>query len=515
VLRSRRALAFLGTLIVLAAAGAAAALAMTPDSRGAAKPQRGGTITIARIDDKTNVFQNESIWIAEQIMEPLYLAGKDGKTLKPWLATRYTVSKDGLTYSFTLRQGVKFSNGQPMTSADVKFSIDDARAQSKGWGYLDAAIKNITTPNPNTVVFHLKYQWAPFVADIGLFANGIIPKNFAGQARKTFYTHPIGTGPFVWDKRVVGTSVTLKRNPNYWQKGKPYLDGVTWTYVSDENTRELQLRGGQIQVDEFPPFNSIEKLEKTSGVTMSLFPSTRTDYLLMNENYAPLKDVHVRRAISYAIDRKAIVKSVLFGHGQPANSFLPPQVPFYDKSTPGLQYDMTKAKAELAKSKYPKGFKVNMFVGAGAQVEAAMAQIIQQSLKKLGIDVKFVQKDTSTEFTAIQNMQHQLGFAYWTMDIADPDELVTFAIDAKGGGAHSFFTDYNNPQVVSLSHQAQRETNKSKRQQLYSQIQKIAANDAFMAFLYYSPYRWAYTSKLHGFYVEPLGNYHLENAWLG
>jgi peptide/nickel transport system substrate-binding protein len=520
VLRSRRALAFLGTLIVLAAAGAAAALAMTPDSRSAAKPQRGGTITIARIEDsqsfdKTNVFQNESIWIAEQIMEPLYLAGKDGKTLKPWLATGYTVSKDGLTYSFRLREGVKFSNGQAMTSADVKFSIDDARAQSKGWGYLDAAIKNITTPNPDTVVFHLKYRWAPFVADIGLFANGIIPKNFAGQSRKTFYTHPIGTGPFMWDKRVVGTSVTLKRNPNYWQKGKPYLDGVTWTYVSDENTRELQLRGGQIQVDEFPPFNSIEKLEKTSGVTMSLFPSTRTDYLVMNEQYAPLKDTHVRRAISYAIDRKAIVKSVLFGHGQPANSFLPPQVPFYDKNTPGIQYDMTKAKSELAKSKYPKGFKVKLLVGAGAQVEAAMGQIIQQSLKKLGIDVTFVQKDTSTEFQDIQNMKHQLGFAYWTMDIADPDELVTFAIDAKGGGAHSFFTDYNNPQAVSLSHQAQREANKSKRQQLYSQIQKIAANDAFLGFLYYSPYRWAYSSKLHGFYVEPLGNYHLENAWLG
>ena len=159
-----------------------------------------------------------------------------------------------------------------MTSADVKFSIDDARAQSKGWGYLDAAIKSIDAPDPSTVVFHLKFQWAPFLADIGLFANGIIPKDFAGQTRTAFYKHPIGTGPFMWDKRVVGQSVTLKRNPYYWQKGKPYLDSVTWTYVSDENTRELQLRGGQIQVDEFPPFNSIAKLQNTSGVTMSLFP---------------------------------------------------------------------------------------------------------------------------------------------------------------------------------------------------------------------------------------------------
>ena len=120
---------------------------------------------------------------------------------------------------------------------------------------------------------------------------------------------------------------------------------------------------------------------------MNLFPSTRTDYLDMNEQYPPLADVHVRRAISYAIDRQAIVKSLLFGYGQPANSFLPPQVPFYDKSSPGLQYDIAKAKAEMAKSKYPKGFKVTLLVGSGARIETQIGQIIQQALKQLGIDV--------------------------------------------------------------------------------------------------------------------------------
>jgi peptide/nickel transport system substrate-binding protein len=104
-------------------------------------------------------------------------------------------------------------------------------------------------------------------------------------------------------------------------------------------------------------------------------------------------------------------------------------------------------------------------------------------------------------------------FAYWTMDIADPDELVTFAVDPKGG-AYSFFTNYNNPKVAELSHQAQRETNQAKRRVLYAQIQRLAAQDAFMGFLYYSPYRWAYSSKVHGFFVNPLGNYHLEDVWL-
>jgi peptide/nickel transport system substrate-binding protein len=515
VTTARSRLLFLAFLMALFALGAAAALAAR-----AATPKHGGSITIARIEDsqsfdKTNVFQNESIWLAEQIMEPLYTVTPDGKHVKPWLATSYKVSNGGKTYTFKLRPGVKFSNGKTMTSADVKFSIDDARVQSKGWGYLDAAIKNITAPNPSTVVFNLKYQWAPFLADIALFANGIIPNKFNGESRASFYKHPIGTGPFMWDKRVVGQSVTFKRNPLYWQKGKPYLDSVTWKFVTDENTRELQLRGNQIQVDEFPPFNSISKLQNTPGVTMTLFPSTRTDYLDMNEKYPPLADRHVRRAISYAVDRQAIVKSVLFGHGKPANSFLPPQVPFYDPEAGGLQYDISKAKAEMAKSKYPKGFKATLLVGAGAQVEAAMGQILQNSLKQIGIDVTFKQEDTSTEFQDIQKQNYQLGFSYWTMDIADPDELVTFAVDIKGGGAHSFFTEYNNPTVVSLSHQAQRETNPVKRAQLYNKLQRIAAGDAFLGFLYYSPFRYAYSSKLHGFFVYPLGNYHLEDAWLG
>jgi peptide/nickel transport system substrate-binding protein len=512
-------LVVLGAAVAVAGIAAAFAARSAPAAPSASTPKRGGHLTIARIEDsisfdKTNVFQNESIWLTEQINEALYTVGADGKTLKPFLATGYTESKDGLTYTFKLRPGVKFSNGQPMTSADVKFSIDDARAQTKGWGYLDAAIKNITAPNPSTVVFHLKYQWAPFVADIALFANGIIPKNFAGQPRATFYKHPIGTGPFMWDKRVVGQSVSFKRNPNYWQAGKPYLDEVTWTYVTDENTRELQLRGGQIQVDEFPPFNSIDKLKKTPGITMSLFPSTRTDYLDMNELYPPLKDRHVRRAISYIVDRASIVKSVLFGYGTPANSLLPPQVPFYDKNTGGLQYNVAAAKAEMAKSKYPKGFKVQILTGAGAQVEQSLGQILQQALKQIGIIATFKQEDTSTEFNDITAFRYQLAFSYWTMDIADPDELVTFAVDPKGG-AFSFYTHYNNPIVTKLSHEAQREVNVSKRAKLYSQLQKIAASDANLGYLYYSPYRWAYTSKLHGFLVEPLGNYRLENAWLG
>jgi len=482
------------------------------------QPQSGGSVVIDRVADsqsmdKTTVFDNESIWVFEQIMEPLYTVTKDGQGVEPWLATSYTLSPDKLTYTFKLRPGVKFSNGQAMTSADVKFSIDEARKESQGWGFLDVAIKDIEAPSPDTVVIHTKYPWSPLLADIALFANAVIPNNYGGETKDQFYQHPVGTGPFMWDHWDKGNELVLKKNPNYWQKGKPYLDSVTWRGVGDDNTRELQLEGGQSQVDEFPPFQTVDKLQNTPGVKMTLFDSTRTDYMMMNERYAPLADVHVRRAISLAIDRQAMVKSVLFGHGEPANSFMPPQVPYYDKNSPGLQFNLDQAKQEMAQSKFPNGFDVEMLLGKGTAQEQSQGQIIQQELQPLGIKVHFKQVDPSTEFSDEQEFKYQLGFSYWTMDIADPDELVTFAVDPKSG-AKSFYTDYSNADVIKWTHEAQHEFDKTKRQELYSNIQKQAAEDAFMAFLFYSPYRYAYTDKLHGFYVYPTGNYHMEDAWL-
>ena len=137
----------------------------------------GGNLVFATPQDAqsmnaTTVFDNNSIWIFEQIYQPLYTVTNDGKGVKPWLATSYTMSSDKKTYTFTLRKGVKFSNGKPMTSADVKFSIDQNRKATQGWAYLDSAISSVDAPSPDTVVIHLKFPWAPLLADLSIFANG-------------------------------------------------------------------------------------------------------------------------------------------------------------------------------------------------------------------------------------------------------------------------------------------------------------------------------------------------------
>jgi len=191
---------------------------------------------------------------------------------------------------------------------------------------------------------------------------------------------------------------------------------------------------------------------------------------------------------------------------------MPPQVPYYDKASPGLQYDLEKAKQEMAQSSVPNGFSFELSVGSGDDTQTQIAQILQESLKQIGIDMKIRKVDPSVQFQQQQEYDYEMTFAYWTMDIADPDELVSFAVDNKTAG--SFFTDYNDPQQIEWTHQAQATFDTGQRQELYSQIQKKAAEDAFMVFLYYSPYRYATTDKVQGFQVYPTGNYHMEDVWL-
>jgi peptide/nickel transport system substrate-binding protein len=423
------------------------------------------------------------------------------------------MSSDKKTYTFTLRKGVKFSNGKPMTSADVKFSIDQNRKATQGWAYLDSAISSVDAPSPGTVVIHLKFPWAPLLADLSIFANGIVPNNYGGQTETAFYQHPIGTGPFKWDYWHKGQALKLVRNPFYWQKGKPYLNSVTFTDVPSDNTRELQVKGGQAQIDQFPSWSTVSALKSTPGVTMNLFNSTQTNYLAFNELRKPFQDVHVRRAISLAINRQALVKAVLFGNGKPANSLFPPQVPFYDPSTPGYQYNLAEAKKEMAQSTVPHGFSTTITIPSGNSDYSTISTILQSELKPLGIKVNVQQLDPNTANANEQSLKYDMTLTLWTMDIPDPDELATFAVDPKSG-AKSFFTAYDNPSVVSATHQAEKVTTPSVRQKLYNTLQTGAAQDAFMAFLYYSPYPYVTASNVHGFFVTPLGNFHMEDVWL-
>jgi peptide/nickel transport system substrate-binding protein len=517
--------AALGLGALLAACGGSSssnssgAATSSSSSTSSGTPKKGGNLVFARSVapttlDPANTIIAGDIYTLNQVFEPLFITNPNG-SLVPWLAQSYTTSKDHLTWTFHLRKGVTFSDGKPLTADDVVFSIKREAANSDGpLSFLDFAIKSIKAQGTDTVVFKLKLPWAPFLSDISVFANAIVPANFGGKSAKAFFQSPVGTGAFLIPSWTPDSNLTLKANPNYWQKGKPYVDSATINYVTDDNQRVLQVTSGQAQIaDSIPPAN-VSQLKSNGAVNVEQFPAWQVDLLVFNEQVKYFKDVHVRRAITYAINRPALVQAASFGTSRPGNSFFPPSLEFFDADTPTLAYNPTTAKSELAKSAYPHGFSTKLLVSGGDQTYAEFAQIIQQDLSKIGIKVQITTLDHAAFESTFQKYDYDMFIDYAINDISDPDEMASFETDYKSGGSHSYWSSYNDPKVIALVHQAEAEFDVTKRKQLYAQIQGLVAQAAPFVPLDYPPYIYATSKKVNGFAVNPGGAYRLADVWL-
>ncbi len=341
------------------------------------KPQHGGSVVIDRVADsqsmdKTTVFDNESIWVFEQIMEPLYTVTTDGKDVeavaRDQLHALRTTSK---TYTFKLRQGVKFSNGQPMTSADVKFSIDAARVAGSGLGLPRRRDQGHRDADPG----HGRHQHQVPVGAVPRRHRPLRQRDHPQglrrrDARRTFYQHPIGTGPFMWDHWDKGNELVLKKNPNYWQKGKPYLDSVTWRTVGDDNTRELQLRGRPGPGRRVPAVPDRRQAQEHAGrhddavhVDAHGLHDDERALRAAGRRPRPPRDLATRSTA-----RRSSSRCCSGTASRPTRSCRR-RCRTTTRARRGLQYNIAQAKAEMAKSKYPNGFNVEMLLGKGSADE--------------------------------------------------------------------------------------------------------------------------------------------------
>lgn len=483
----------------------------------ASTARRGGDLTFGRVADPETIdpsaaIDTESIWTSLCLYDCLYAVTPDGHGTTPWVATSYDLSSDQLAWTFHLRPGVKFSDGRPLDSTDVRFTLE--RALKGPNAYILSAVDAIDTPNASTVVIHTSHPWGPLLGDMSMYSNAVLPNDLRGATSAQFFEHPIGTGPFILESWTKGQQMQLKRNPYYWKDGKPYLDSVTFMTIPDDNTRLVELRGGDIDIMEAPPYSSVASLQSTPGIVVNLFKSSATAFITMSEKKPQYTDVHVRRAISYAIDRDSIIRDVLFGHGTPAASFFSPAWPFYDASTPKLWYDPKSAKNEIAQSKYPKGFATTYAVAAGDELNGSIAQIVQANLKTIGIDVAIQSYDPSTLSSLVADGNYDMSPALSTLDIGDPDENVPAEVAGAYGGIASAYTWWNSAEALKLTHQSENTIATTQRTKIYNEIQTLVADECPFVMLYYSPYPYAQQTKVQGFKIPPTGAYHLENVSL-
>ena len=457
--------------------------------------------------------QNPDIYVMVNIYNQLLKVANDGNTIQPDLATSYDISKDGKTYTFHLRPNVTFTNGMKLTSEDVRFALVRAAETQRSWAYLLTAMKSVTAPDPLTVKITLKYAWGPFLADMSFFTCGVYPEAYFKKVGAAgMVAHPVGSGPYALQEWKKGQYLRLQKNPGYWDAAKYPMQHVEFDLLPSDNTKIVQVQGGQLDVDYFLPPSQVAALKGSSAARVQMDTSTRTEYFALQTKVAPLGDVNVRQAINHAINRPAIVKALLYGYGKPANSFLPVGSLFYDPSLPVPSYDPALAKQFLAKSSVPNGFNMTIEVGTGAALNGQLAQVIQQELAPLGIKVTVTQVDPTALNAAQQKGNYHSVITGWTNDIPDPDELVTFAVDPIHGGANSFFTYYGDPSVIKLNTRAEQTNDAATRKTLYSQIQKAWAAAAPIMPLYYIPYINAVSTKVHGFSENPLGYFNLQGV---
>lgn len=471
-------------------------------------PVKGGNLVLARGAEPTSLVpstpgSNASIFTLENMYNTLVKADKDGVTAVPDLATSWKKSADDLSWTFQLEKNVKFSDGTKFSSADVKWSLEKAATTGPNKD-LNEQIASIETPDANTVVITTKIPWAPLLADLALFSNSIVPANYGGKTAAEFEEKPVGTGPFMLQKWTKGQDIKLVKNPNYWKKGLPYLDSVSFTVVPSANTRALQLQGGQIQINESPSSSSIEQLKKQAGVKVGLFPWSGSQFFTMNNLRAPFDDRHVRLAIAHAIDKQAIIDAVLFGNGKPATSSLNYTLFGFDKTLKGIPYDMAAAAKELAQSKVPTGFSAEILVPSGDDDIAAAAQIIQTSVAKLGIKLTITTADPSATAELRDVGNFDTGFALYSSDIMDPDEVVRYRQDSQ----------VIQPEVNKWIEEAASTIDVKERAAIYAKIQKFYDVEQPYVPLYWFPNVYAFSDKVHGFSALPTGNLTLETTWL-
>jgi peptide/nickel transport system substrate-binding protein len=447
---------------------------------------------------------NESIWIDQNLYSRLVQPNPTGTKIVPDLATKWEISPDQLTYTFHLR-GAKFSDGTPVTAQDAVWSIERARKLSGGWGFLITAVKSVTAPDPSTVVVTLSQPHAPLLADLAMYAFSVLPQQEVEAQGNGFFTHPVGSGPFSVTAYQPDSEVDFTAN-RYWYGTKPKIKNIKLMIVTDDNTRLLDLQAGKVDVIENPPSNLVQQINANPKLQADLFPSTRVDFIQLSTRDQHFRSEQVRQAVRYAVDLSEINKLAYQDTATPATSFLPYRMQFWDAALPKPTVDVARARSLLAQAGYPNGFTTNIITVSGDAAGQAEAVVIKSDLAKIGITVNIESYELVTAYGKERTGNYGIGERYWTNDIIDPDEVVTFGV-VVDAGSNSFDTYWSDPTATKLANEARSETDGTKRQQLYAQIQQIVNTQTPYLPLQYPPFRYAQGKWVAGFAASPLGNY--------
>ena len=426
----------------------------------------------------------------------------------PGLADRWEIP-DPLTYIFHLHHGVKFHDGRPLTSRDVKWTFDSL-LQGKVRSTKAAAyrfVDHIDAPDDFTLTFHMKEPDTPLLWSLSDGAVGIVPSGSGDEMTR----HPVGSGPFKFVSAETDKEVVIERNDDYWGE-KAKLARVRFAVVPDATTQALELRKGSADViinASFPP-DTVLTLEREPYLAVESAPGTRLAYLGFNLRDPILKDVRVRQAVAYALDRQPMIDYLWRGEAQPARSMLPPQSWAYNGNVTAYNHDPGKARKLLDAAGYPEVNGVRFHITMKTSTDEntrLMVAVIQQQLREVGIALDIRSFEFGTFFADVTHGAFQLYGLRWIGANEDPDifEYAFHSAKFPPNGANRGY--YLNPQVDALIDQARREVDPAVRKPLYAELQRILAEELPYIDLWYLDNVLVHNKRVVNLKLNPAGNY--------
>ena len=426
----------------------------------------------------------------------------------PELAESWTANAGLTEYTFKLRRGAKWHDGRPVTADDVKFTID-AQLNPKvnaGFAGVVSAISQATVVDPGTIRFTMKYPYASLPVMLG-YNIAIVPKHLLeGQDLNQpvqFIQHPVGSGPFKFKGFVQDSHFEVEANKDYYG-GTPMLDGIVFKVITDGNARLAQIRAGEIDFTIIDP-PQVAAVQGAPNLTVRRAPQVNYYFFAVNHDQPKLADVRVRQALSYAIDRQAIVANILKGDARPATGPINPLLgDFYNSTVESYPYDLGKAQGLLAEAGWKKGQDGVLINGKGEKFTLlfngpkgypVMEQVIayaQHQYQRLGIAVTLDIVDWPVHLDKYQKRQYDLLMEWWITP-PDPD-----LYDHYYSGSPSNWWSYKNPAVDKLLVAARSESDVKKRIALVRELQAMLAKDVPVIYLYYPQELQALNKRTQG-----------------
>jgi len=430
----------------------------------------------------------------------------------PGLATSWEISPDGLVYTFHLRNGVKFHDGRPFAAKNVIATFQRVLAPGatggRAWPLLPIrgaeefaggrapSVTGLTSPNDSTVLIALKEPLAIFPKFLAMPVASIVPDNPGSD----FGQKPIGTGPWQFVEWRHDDYIKFAKNPDYFA-GAPKTDSLLVRIIPERSTASAEFAAGNVDILNINEQET--RIWEQDPERKSLLQSAaalRFWYVAINVTRGPLKDVRVRQAINHAVDVPTMLAQVLGGRGRVAAGVIPPTLGGADSVRKGYSYDVAKAKQLLTQAGYPNGIDLELWSG-NTEASPRIAQTIQANLAQAGIRVKLVSRDPSSMREASRKGQTDLALKEWWADYPDAENFLFPLLHSRNKGVGGNVSFWGNAQFDKIVDDAHREQDEAKRNQLYTQADQIAYNEAPMLFLFFYKDLYAVQPWIKGFTV--------------